>query len=237
MPLWDDLETAMDAPSSPTLAPIEPSHTASLLHKRPHADVDSDGEEDVFSPCSASVSSSRDATPGTSTVQINKNFVALAVRLGAAKKLRGDQQRDLEVFANDALRVQNIKIYADLQYMTNRFDKIVNSAPIFQVSKDLMKNLYSYGTGVIFSSKLAAYKGTHIVKHLRFDLPAGIEHNHADWAKVVSAAQDTLTQIRSKIKKALRASVKPSDPEQHTDIYDLTQELIKQSSCKTTVPL
>jgi hypothetical protein len=40
-----------------------------------------------------------------------------------------------------------------------------------------------------------------ILKKYRFDLPAGIEHNPADFSKVIGAIQEALTQKRSKFKK------------------------------------
>lgn len=92
-------------------------------------------------------------------------------------------------------------------------------------------NIFSYADGVFFSAKLSAYKGTvplnhllvsfqlhictcvlltalcyqDIIKRLRFDLPANIEHNRADWKKVTAVAQEALTQIRGSVKKEVRA--------------------------------
>jgi hypothetical protein len=40
-----------------------------------------------------------------------------------------------------------------------------------------------------------------IIKKLRFDLPAGLEQNPVDYNKVVSEAQEALTQQRSQFKK------------------------------------
>ncbi|KAI9062111.1 hypothetical protein FKP32DRAFT_1677703 [Trametes sanguinea] len=237
MALWDNLESAMEAPPSPTSASL---HTGD---KRKHSgDVNaefSDAEGDVFD--TPHVNSSQD-TP--TLVPGNQNFAALAVRIGSAKRLRAEQQRSLEIFSTDTLRTQNIKLFAELNSITNKLDKIVSSAPTYQVSESLAKNIYSYALGVMFSSKLGAYKGTvplnhvlNIVKRFRFDLPADIERNPADWSKVVGEVQDVLTQIRSRIKKALRASMKGSTPAEHQNIYELTQDLIARSSCKITVQL
>jgi hypothetical protein len=42
-----------------------------------------------------------------------------------------------------------------------------------------------------------------VIKRLRFDIPVGLESIPADWGKVVSYAEYSLTQRRSKIKKAV----------------------------------
>jgi hypothetical protein len=90
-------------------------------------------------------------------------------------------------------------------------------------------NLFKYAPAVLLSSKTKIYKGNAvtdillvrsslhirsaltpfqaIVKKFRFDVPAGLEKIPADWAKVTAAAQYTLTQRRSKIKKAVSKTV------------------------------
>ncbi|KAJ6533719.1 hypothetical protein B0H19DRAFT_964909 [Mycena capillaripes] len=61
--------------------------------------------------------------------------------------------------------------------------------------------------------------------------------------KVVGAGQYALTQKRSKIKKAVRASLKPNDAgvyapnAEHQKIYDLAQAVIKDTQCKVSVDL
>ncbi|KAJ2989836.1 hypothetical protein NUW54_g8658 [Trametes sanguinea] len=238
MALWDTLESAIDMPPSPTLQ-------LSVLagEKRKHSgDIDDlpsdDAEGDPF--CTPGLNPREAATTGS----VNHNFVALAVRIGSAKRLRAEQQRDLELFSTDTLRTQTIKIYAELTSISNKLDKIVHNTPTYQVSESLTKNIYSYALGVVFSSKLGAYKGSvplnhvlNIIRRFRFDLPTGIEHNPADWGKVVTEVQDVLTQIRSRIKKALRASIKGTLAADHQNIYDLTQDLIARSSCTITIQL
>ncbi|KAI9069770.1 hypothetical protein FKP32DRAFT_1586642 [Trametes sanguinea] len=250
MALWDALESAIDAPPSPTIPSImhpaqkrKRSDLAGSSQDSSGSDTDHDGD-DGNSPFRAPVPSSSPESEAVLSPPINANLIALAMRVGSAKRLRGEHQQELEVFASDALRVQNIKLFAELKSVSSRLEKIVNTSPAYQVSESLAKNIYSYALGVMFSSKLAAYKGTvplnhvlDIVKCFRFDIPKGIEHNPADWAKIVGEAQDALTQIRSKIKKALRASLKPDNSADHQNIYNLTQELIAKSSCKVTIQL
>ncbi|OBZ75012.1 hypothetical protein A0H81_05602 [Grifola frondosa] len=76
-----------------------------------------------------------------------------------------------------------------------------------------------------------------ILKHYRFDLPVGIEQNHADWAKVINAAKNAFTQIRSSIKKELCHSTKADDSTVHLNIYNLTEHIIQKTNCKISVPL
>jgi hypothetical protein len=58
-----------------------------------------------------------------------------------------------------------------------------------------------------------------ILKRFRFDLPAGIEHDYANWEKVTTAVSYSLTQIRSRLKKlvsCLDITVPP-----HTYVYPI----------------
>ncbi|KAH9847981.1 hypothetical protein C2E23DRAFT_889437 [Lenzites betulinus] len=105
-----------------------------------------------------------------------------------------------------------------------RLEKMVASAPPFQVSKDseLYTNLVSYSNAVFFSSKLAAYKGPvalnhvlDIVKRMRFGIPAGLEHNTANWQKIITTVQGILTQIRGTVKKEIKKSIKGDDRTKH----------------------
>ncbi|KAF8147461.1 hypothetical protein K438DRAFT_1626254, partial [Mycena galopus ATCC 62051] len=70
-----------------------------------------------------------------------------------------------------------------------------------------------------------------------------LENIPADWAKVISVAQYALTQRRGKIKKLLRASLKPDEngvyaPDtEHQNIYDLAQAIVKDTQCAVNVVL
>ncbi|KAJ7862464.1 hypothetical protein B0H14DRAFT_3612582 [Mycena olivaceomarginata] len=113
--------------------------------------------------------------------------------------------------------------------------------------RDFAPNLYQ---GHILSSKITIYKGNGttnillaILKQYRFVLPAGLENIPADWEKVVEAVQDALTQRRSKIKKSIRGSLKPNKDggyapkEDHLNIFDLTQNIVKGTQCAVNVVL
>ncbi|KAJ7088920.1 hypothetical protein C8R44DRAFT_539016, partial [Mycena epipterygia] len=72
----------------------------------------------------------------------------------------------------------------------------------------------------------------------------GIEHNPANWSKVKKAVENALTQLRSKFKKAIGASLKlhPKDKEyapkvDHKNIFDLTQSMVENTQCEVNVLL
>ncbi|KAJ7816167.1 hypothetical protein B0H14DRAFT_2602876 [Mycena olivaceomarginata] len=109
---------------------------------------------------------------------------------------------------------------------------------------------------VLLSSKISVYKGDgattvliafqNVLKQRRFDLniPSGIENVPADWAKLVAAAQNALTQKRSTIKKSLDASVKTHKDDKdhapdtaHQNIFRLTQAIVKGTQCTVNVTL
>ncbi|EKM48314.1 uncharacterized protein PHACADRAFT_47108, partial [Phanerochaete carnosa HHB-10118-sp] len=100
-------------------------------------------------------------------------------------------------------------------------------------------NIRNYTMSVLLSSRLATYKGVvpnnyvaGILKRYRFDLPADIERNHGRWSKVIKAIQNEMTEQRAKIKKTLRAGTDGDDHQEHLNIFKLTVELCKGTSCK-----
>ncbi|KAJ7215658.1 hypothetical protein C8J57DRAFT_1255492 [Mycena rebaudengoi] len=74
------------------------------------------------------------------------------------------------------------------------------------------------GLGITMTRKIrGSFLPTHpssytTLKKYRFDIPPGLEHNQTDWAKVISAVQDALTQKRLKIKKARSVYLKHPGP-------------------------
>ncbi|KAJ7813961.1 hypothetical protein B0H14DRAFT_2604518 [Mycena olivaceomarginata] len=135
----------------------------------------------------------------------------------------------------------------DLWALGNQVEKIITSEPAFEVSEDCETNIRKYAPAVLLSSKINVYKGdgiTHIlvdiIKRHWFDLPPGVEHVPADWAKVLAIVQDALTQTRSKVKEiAWSLKVNKSDElraplAQHKNIY---QAIVKGSQCSINVVL
>ncbi|KAL1939055.1 hypothetical protein VTO73DRAFT_10315 [Trametes versicolor] len=237
---WSNIDTVINAPSSPGMS----SHTPAPGRRgqkrtATQAGLASDDDEQSASPSTSLVPSSAPRPP-------NQNLLAVARRVGTQKKLRPELARELEDFSLDSLSTQNIKIYGAMISIQSKLEKMVASAPPFQVTKDseLYSNLVSYSNAVFFSSKLAAYKGPvalnhvlDIVKRMRFGIPAGLEHNTANWHKVTTSVQGILTQIRSTVKKEVKKSLFGDDPEKHWTIYVLTERVLQGTGCKVTVPI
>ncbi|KAI9068296.1 hypothetical protein FKP32DRAFT_1672328 [Trametes sanguinea] len=242
---WANLDDALESPLPPARH-LESGHRG---HKRRAVDAQLPSEDEGDEPSSPSPAATSAAFTPASTNRpgvVNRNLLAAARQIGARRKLRTDQARELEDFAGATLSTQVIKIYAHLLSIDNQLNKLVSSAPPFEVSKDseLYVNLVPYGNSVFFSSKLAVYKGTvalnhllDIVKQRRFGIPQGLEYNKASWNKVIAAAQNIFTQIRGSVKKEIKKSVKSNNRLQQTNIFDLTERILRGTGCKMTVPL
>ncbi|KAJ7327985.1 hypothetical protein DFH08DRAFT_1026076 [Mycena albidolilacea] len=217
--------SAAMAQESPTVS------SAINSSKRSHGTMQDDDD-------STSDSEERAGT-GATFVLANQNIVA-AIKLYADKKrLRGEQ-----VLAQDPPLLCKLKVFTTLLAVGNELSKLVASKPAFEVSADLKTNLFKDAPAILLSRKTKIYKGNAaIVKKFRFDVPAGLEKIPADWAKVTAAAQYTLTQRRSKIKKAICSSLKPNDKgvygpaAEYQNIYDLAQAIVKDTQCTINVVL
>ncbi|KAJ6450182.1 hypothetical protein C8R45DRAFT_1114257 [Mycena sanguinolenta] len=191
------------------------------------------------------------ATLATQSITANQNIV-VAVRYCAEKKhLRIDQITETEVFVTDPPTLQNAKMLVNTLALINQLKKFEDSKATFEVSADLSVNIKQYAPAVLLSSKTNVCKGDTttdillaILKKYRFGIPVGLENIPADWAKIVAACQEALTQKRSTIKKAIDASLKvnktdtviaPKD--QHQNIFKLTQVVIKKTQCAINVVL
>ncbi|KAJ7084222.1 hypothetical protein C8R44DRAFT_894194 [Mycena epipterygia] len=226
------VNTMLEAMDEPT--PVAPSR------KRPHAALDtgSDGDNDD------------EQLPANVFTLTSRNVVEVLQRLGQVKRLRAEQIADsvksLEVYPP---AVQGAKMILCLHALYNRLDAFEAGKPPFAVSDDTETNIYFYAAAILLSTKLSAYKGSvaknillDIIKINRFDLPSNIERNPADYAKLVVVVQDALTQLRSKIKKALAASFKvnkkpAASAREHQNIFDLTTHLVQGTKCAVTPEL
>ncbi|KAJ7169265.1 hypothetical protein C8R43DRAFT_1121155 [Mycena crocata] len=227
----DELARAM-AQSSPVRGPVG--------HKRLHSTGDNRESDDEDPEPAATI-------PGT----VNPNITAAAKRFGAQKRLRGEQIAEVEALVKDPPALRDAKVFIQGLHLENVLNKIVISMPPWEPSKDLLKNIYSYAAAILLSDKLSAYKGNTpklilfaILKKHRFDLPDGIEHNPANWAKVKKAVEGALTQLRSNFKKAISASLrvnaKDTDLAPKADqknIFQLTQVMVENTQCEVNVLL
>ncbi|KAF7377202.1 hypothetical protein MSAN_00139900 [Mycena sanguinolenta] len=176
-----------------------------------------------------------------------RNIATMLQRLGESKRLRADQIADGINSMNDPPAVQGAKMILGLHALHNRLEAFEASKPPFAVSKDTETAIYFYAAATLLSTKLSAYKGSvtknillDILKVNRFDLPPFIERNPADYAKVVAVVQEALTQIRSKIKKAMRAlhlTTPARSAREHQNIFELTTHLVQGTKCAVTPEL
>ncbi|KAJ6611591.1 hypothetical protein B0H10DRAFT_2192837 [Mycena sp. CBHHK59/15] len=235
-----DVYDAM-AQSSPLVPPAgeKRSHTAML-------DNDSENEDD---PSITGVA----ASTGT----INQNVAVAAKRYAERKRLRSEQKTELDTFLKDPASLCEAKLFVDLLHVDNLINQIVIATAPYEVSASLEKNISNYAAAGLLPSKISTYKAANptnillaILKKHHFDLPAGIEHNPADWAKVVAAAQDALTQKRAKFKKAARLlsfclpilKIEKSDKKyapgpKRQNIFNLTQVFVDGTQCTVNVLL
>ncbi|KAJ6529325.1 hypothetical protein B0H19DRAFT_968452, partial [Mycena capillaripes] len=127
--------------------------------------------------------------------------------------------------------------------VSNQLAAIVTAQPGFEVSSHFEKSISNYAAAIFLSSKISAYKGSiptntllNIVRKFRFDLPAGIENNPADYAKVIAAVQEAFPQLRSKFKKATNKTDKTIAPgPEHQNIFKLTQIFVDGTQCTCSV--
>ncbi|KAJ6619170.1 hypothetical protein B0H10DRAFT_2189155 [Mycena sp. CBHHK59/15] len=132
-----------------------------------------------------------DAGVAASTGTINQNVAVAAKRYTEKKQLRGEQKTELDTFLKDPASLREAKLFVNLLHVDNLINQIVIATAPYEVSASLEKNISNYAAAVLLSSKISTYKGANptnillaILKKHRFDLPAGIEHNSADWAKI-----------------------------------------------------
>ncbi|KAF7335903.1 hypothetical protein MSAN_02327400 [Mycena sanguinolenta] len=182
------------------------------------------------------------AALATQSISANQNIIT-AVRLYAEKKrLRIDQITETEAF---------VTMLVNTLALVNQLKKFEDSKAPFEISADLSVNIKKYAPAVLLSSKTNVYKGDTttdvllaIIKKYRFNIPLGLENIPADWAKIVAACQEALTQKRSTIKKAIDASLKVNKSDsafalntQHQNIFQLTQVIVKKTQCSINVVL
>ncbi|KAJ7479924.1 hypothetical protein FB451DRAFT_1395490 [Mycena latifolia] len=238
-PQTDDNDPLSDVFSAMAqTSPAAPTHP----EKRSHTSVDNDDDDVNTSP----------AQPASTTQTVNQNITAAATRYAEQKRLKPDQVTAIDVFLHDPASLREVKLLVHLMGIENQIEKIVTATAPYQVSADLEKNIANYAAAVLLSSKIWTYKGAtltnilvEILKKHRFDLPAGIEHNPADFSKVIAAIQDALTQKRAKFKKLIKYSLKPKDPRSaedapasdHLNIFELVQAFVDGTQCSVNVPL
>ncbi|KAJ7162514.1 hypothetical protein C8R46DRAFT_1283531 [Mycena filopes] len=185
----------------------------------------------------------------------NQNAVAAVRHYSKRLRLHADQGVELETTLKDPAPVREAKLMGNIFALRNELKQIVSSQPTFMVSSELKTNIAKYAPAILLSEKLSSYKGDgpktlllEVIKRLRFDIPVGLERNPSDWGKVIHQAEYSLTQRRSKTKKAIRASLKPTKDadtnaisyapsSEHQNIFDLATAVVKGTSCSVNIIL
>ncbi|KAF7343759.1 hypothetical protein MSAN_01956600 [Mycena sanguinolenta] len=192
----------------------------------------------------APVSSDAPSPGATSNSGTNSNMVAFARQYATHKRLKASQVTEVEAFAADNLAARQVKLFTVVLGLGSKLDSIVTAQPAFKISAALDKNLRQLAHGITISPKLASYKGdlakTHllnIVKKQRFDLPPGIENIASDWSQVKARGEYHLTQVRSNLKKFLKASMPEGPASTHQNIFALGQRFVKDTEATLTVEL
>ncbi|KAJ7887447.1 hypothetical protein B0H13DRAFT_2342340 [Mycena leptocephala] len=185
----------------------------------------------------------------------NQNVVAAAKHYAEKKRLRAHQLTGLDAFLKEPASLREAKLLTNIFAFGNQLEQIVESKPGFELSSDLETNIQKYAPAILLSDKISTYKGEgpttcllEVIKRLRFDIPVGLESIPADWGKVVSFSEYSLTQRRSKIKKAIRSSLKPHEDKitkkvtyandsEHHNIFELTTAIVKGTQSVVNVTL
>ncbi|KAJ7350840.1 hypothetical protein DFH08DRAFT_958456 [Mycena albidolilacea] len=172
--------------------------------KRPHANIDPSSNNEDDEPLPANIFS-----------LTSRNVTQMLQRLGESKCLHADQIADSINSVNDPPVVQGAKVILGLYALHNCLDVFEMGKPPFAVSDNTETNIYFYAAAILLSTKLNTYKGSDILK-------------------LVTVVQDALTQLWSKIKKALAASFKVNkapapSAQEHQNIFDLTTHLVQST--------
>ncbi|KAJ7030503.1 hypothetical protein C8F04DRAFT_1263803 [Mycena alexandri] len=146
--------------------------------------------------------------------------------------------------------IKNIYSYAAAVLLSPKLSAYKGTTPLNDVTASSGPESYGAaeigGCAFIFVTDCNIPKNVlfAILRQYRFDLPVGIEHNPANWAKVKKAIEFAFTQLRSKFKKAIAASLKihPKDKKpvpkpQQKNIFALTQIMVENTQCEVNVLL
>ncbi|KAF8229661.1 hypothetical protein L208DRAFT_1424052 [Tricholoma matsutake] len=125
------------------------------------------------------------------------------------------------------------KLLACVFALENKLDTIRSAAPPYQLSDELKTNVNNYGVAIMLSINISAYKGDHDVPHnhvlnilkwYQFDLPAGIEHDYANWEKIS-------TFSHARVKKLCYTHFSNRLRTADSNIFTLAQEIVHSTPC------
>ncbi|KAJ6587291.1 hypothetical protein B0H10DRAFT_2442616 [Mycena sp. CBHHK59/15] len=159
--------------------------------------------------------------------------IPVSPRYAERKRLCSEQKTELDTFLKDPASLREAKLFVNLLHVDNLINQIVIATAPYEVSASLEKNISNYAAAVLLSSKISTYKAANptnillaILKKHRFDLPAGIEHNPADWAKVIGYSL-----------KIEKSDKKYAPGPKRQNIFNLTQVFVDGTQCTVNVLL
>ncbi|KAJ7293999.1 hypothetical protein C8J57DRAFT_42503 [Mycena rebaudengoi] len=209
-----------------------------------HDQADGDDDENDL-PLSLAITT---GTLGT----VNPNVSSAVMTFAAQQKLRPEQLTQVQKFLTDVQTVQNAKLFITNLAMRNELVRIITSQPKYAATAELKVNIKAFAIAVLLSPNIGNYKGTgpvdivlNILKKKRFDLPVGIEDIPAEWGKIITLVQDTITQVRSDLKKDLLKSVRvvrnkvvcDLKPQDHQNLYSLAQTIVSGTNVRISKAL
>ncbi|KAJ7272135.1 hypothetical protein C8J57DRAFT_1225679 [Mycena rebaudengoi] len=209
-----ELQALSRAPSSPP--PMPPAKRRRLNHDQADGD---DDENDL--PLSPAITT---GTLGT----VNPNVSSAVMTFAAQQKLRPEQLTQVQKFLTDVQTVQNAKLFITNLAMRNELVRIITSQPKYAATAELKVNIKAFAIAVLLSPNI------NILKKKRFDLPVGIEDIPAEWGKIITLVQDTITQVRSDLKKDVVCDLKPQD---HQNLYSLAQTIVSGTNVRISKAL
>ncbi|KAL0565043.1 hypothetical protein V5O48_016987 [Marasmius crinis-equi] len=181
------------------------------------------------------------------------NVIAVAKRLAVSQKLSGDQINELEAFLKDSALGRAGRVFITLKNIENKVNAVVTTQEAWKVSDTLKKNLSHYVAAACLSVTIQAYRNDRTtalimqkIRDMNMELPPNFDQDMAAQSTLKRSIEDTLTQRRSGMKKAIRASayeqLKPGiwTERQGSDcqnIFELTQKLVKGTQCHITPEL
>ncbi|KAI0082997.1 hypothetical protein BDY19DRAFT_141726 [Irpex rosettiformis] len=240
----------LEAVIPPTVASSDSlvASDASILGKRVREGDNDDASDDVeqdqrrFSEETSSNGPSASVSAITSS---DANQIALARRIGRDKGFNEANVRLMEDFARMNMNSRLVIIYAELIANGTHLRQLRTHQASWKPSESLEKNIKSAAPVILLSPQVSAYKGNklaeNLLEHLRVkcseELSPNIMNNHAEYNELMVAIRDALTQCRSKIKKALRASIKPEASQDKWNIYDLADHILKGTNTKPNLKL
>ncbi|KAI0799576.1 hypothetical protein BC629DRAFT_1496916 [Irpex lacteus] len=235
--LFSALADAMNAPDLPAIAPlIFPTTLGKRTRKQTEVTGELDDEENAPDP-------EPDVTTSQSTTA-NQNVVAYTRSIARRRKLQDEYASELQDFAQDITAGREIRMYAAVLAVLQSNGGGDARKMGWTPTRDFEKNVKGTVFHVLLAGDIPHYKGTEpvdtamkmIMKH-RFDLPQGIEDNHAHMATIFTLAGNALTQLRAKLKKLLVRSVKPDDPAKRWNIVTLGEKVVRKSNLKLCGPV